>query len=212
MLNKARTTYISWRLKRLYKKILRIRQQQWIDPYQTIYGPYTDLIFLKPRYFTDETSLQNFVVAASDERIYGNKCQVLVRMPSGQDISDETAIDKYANAAPRERTRLQITFREANRSAVITFTAKTDKWGAATTITGDQSLYLNIATACVRYTKPMRFLRRHRATPLVEPIDSKEESDRRNRRETSWKSILASAMTGILAVLLPLAIKAVLHI
>ena len=107
-----------------------------IDPYQTLYGPCTDLIFLKPRYFTDETSLQNFVAAASDERTYGNKCQVLVRMTSGQDISDETAIDKYANAALRERTRLQITFREANRSAVITFTAKTDKWGAATTITG----------------------------------------------------------------------------
>lgn len=95
----------------LAQRIARIHQQQWIDPYQTIYGPNTDLIFLKPIYFTDETSLQNFVVAASDERIYGNKCQVLVRMPSGQDISDETAIDKYANAAPRERTRLQITFR-----------------------------------------------------------------------------------------------------
>lgn len=58
----------------------------------------------------------------------------------------------------------------------------------------------------------MRFFRRHRATPLVEPIDSEEESDRRNRRETSWKSILASAITGILAVLLPLASKTVLHI
>lgn len=211
MHNKARTTYISWRLKHLYKKILRIRQQQWIDPYHTTYGTCTDLVFLKPRYFTDETSLHNFVTAASDERMYGSKCPGLIRITvrAGYQRRDR---DRYANAAPRERMRLQMTFREANRSAVITLTAETDKWGAATTITGDQSLYLNIATACVRYTKPMRFFRRHRATPLVEPIDSKEESDRRNRRETSWKSILASAMTGILAVLLPLAIKAVLHI
>lgn len=108
--------------------------------------------------------------------------------------------------------RLQMTFREANRSAVITFTAETDKWGAATTITGNESLHLNIATACVQYTKPMRFFRQHCATPLVESIDFKEKSDRRNRREANWKNILASGLTGTLAVLLPLVIKTVLHI
>lgn len=51
------------------------------------------------------------MAATSDKQMFGNKCLVLVSMSSAQDVSGENAIDEYDNAAPRERTRLQITYR-----------------------------------------------------------------------------------------------------
>ena len=212
MLLRISTNCRAWILRHLYRETARLRQQQWIGPYMILYGMYTDLVFLKPRYFTDKTSLHNFVVAASNEKIFGSKCQVIIYMASGQEVSGANAVDEYANAAPEERTQLQIAFRGEDQSVLITFSAKTDKWRASTTITGEETLYTTIADICARYTKPMGFLRRHRSAPLVEPINSKEESDRRNRWETNWKNILVSAMTGLLAGLLPLVLKAILHI
>lgn len=220
MLTKARQAIRKRRLAHLTRQIAKISGSSWVLPYIDEYGHRTPCVSTKPLFFTDATSLESFVheVAHND----GKKCGVRINPTPGENPNEEEQLKRFINAAPGARRSLKIEFSwfppTAEPSEVagytISFTAKTPSEKAGTRIDGAGNTALRdaIMSACNKYAKPMGILQRHRSIPLVEPIDANEESDRRNRWETNRKNIFVSAMTGLIAGLIPLVVKAALHI
>lgn len=189
-------------------------------PYVDEYGERTNYISNKPLYFTNAESLKAFINEVAHEPSHPQYV-VRINFPQGEIPTEREQIERFINAAPGSRTRLQIEFSSDKTQPVqyfeqltIKFTSKTSLEKARTEITGTQDRQLGriIMLACKHHAKPIGPIQRHRTIPLVEPIDAKEESDRRNRWEINWKNILVSAMTGLLAGLLPLLAQVTLHI
>ena len=220
MLTKARQAIKRWRLAHLNRQIAKISGSSWVLPYIDEYGHRTPCVSTKPLFFTNAESLKAFV----DEVAHGQgrpQYTALINSTFEEHLTEHEQLERFINAAPGSRTRLQIDFSghttqhdSSPEHLTITFASKTRFEKAHTEITGtqDKQLGMIIMAACDRQAKPIGPIQRHRTIPMVEPIDAKEESDRRNRWETNWKNILVSAMAGLISGTLPMLVRAILHI
>lgn len=209
----AKAKYKAWRVARLHRRISKIEKRNWILPYRSSYREATNCVSMKPLFFTDTTSLESFIDEVIDNGLLdGVEATIVSPILLAGPVSSQ--VEQFAKSAPRKRTRLEIQFTRKNKEATISFSSKTSTGKARTEIsrTEDEQLLETIMSVCDHAAKPMRFIDQHRTIPLVEPIDTREESDRRSRWETNWKNIAVSAMTGLLGGLVPVFVKAILHL
>lgn len=213
MFDELKQKYRDWRLARLHRKIAIANGSSWVFEYDEYESEFKHATSLKPLYFTDATSLIDFVHEVGKQYSEG-PVQVTVTLQTGSILPVDEGLEEFINSSPGSRTLLRVDFNSNGKTTTIEFAAKDKSRKPRTTINGrwNSALTKSVMTACDEHAKPMRFRDRHRTIPLVEPIDAREESDRRNRLELNWRNILVSAMTGLLGGLIPLLVKAVLHL
>ena len=211
MLKDPISTFKEWRVRRLNVRIAKLRGKQWAELYVDRYSrEQLHQFSIKPLYFTDKRSLQDFI-----DRVKGGQdMEARIGMPLQKEATGDDAVEKYVSLPPGERKELRITFRSPGeeREATICFKARHGRRKAITTVDGPANLVDAIELSCPDLTEGMGPVRRRRAVPVIEPLDSREESDRRNSAELNWRNTLLPAVLGFIGGVLSLLAKAVLQI
>ena len=210
MLKGPISTYKEWRVRRLNVRIAKLRGKQWAELYVDRYSrEQLHQFSIKPLYFTDKRSLQDFI----DQVKGGQDMEARISMPLQKEATGDDAVEKYVSLPPGERKELRITFRSPDKEeATICFKARHGRRKAITTVDGPAKMVDAIELSCPGLTEHMGPIRRRRAVPIIEPLDTREESDRRNSAEINWRNTLLPAFLGFIGGILSLLAKAVLQI
>ncbi|MFT8330273.1 hypothetical protein [Bifidobacterium psychraerophilum] len=188
-------------VKHLQKDIVRLQKGDWFI-YSDDSGTWSES--RSPLYFSDADSLNAFLISIS-EQTFGT---VDIQIPEIKDqFNQETKLEEvaeiFASYPPTRRNWLSISLqRKGNdtQQASILFTSRTRIQSSKTEISGSDNELINILKSqannhCLR----MGWIKRLKKIPLVEPIDNRQESLRRNERENITRNMWVSGIMGLVA-------------